>query len=108
MINSVTISPDIKHERTRIDINGNEIDPKTKKIIKPNEPPYVPTQDEIEGKKKLQEKSEAGEASPKPQSSPNGLAEMIKKMVNEAVVDSLKNIDIKSMVQEAIQEAFKQ
>ena len=64
-------------------ISMEKIDQKQKKIIKPNEPPYVPTQDEIEGKKEIARKNQRQEKHLQShKSSPNGLAEMIKKMVN--------------------------
>ncbi len=47
---TVLISPNIKKESVRINPNGDEIDPKTKQIIKKNETGYVPTADELAGK----------------------------------------------------------
>jgi len=38
----VIISPDPIKTKERIDINGNIIDPKTKRVIVPKEPDYVP------------------------------------------------------------------
>lgn len=39
----VVIDPNIKKESVRIDLSGNQIDPRTKQVIKPVEAPYVPT-----------------------------------------------------------------
>lgn len=38
----VVIDPNIKKESVRIDLNGNQIDPRTKQVIKPVEKAYVP------------------------------------------------------------------
>jgi len=53
-MNGVILSPNIKKESVRIDSQGNVIDPKTKQIIKPNVPDYIPTKEEIEGLAKKQ------------------------------------------------------
>lgn len=42
MKGKVIISPDPIKTKERIDINGNIIDPKTKRVIVPKEPDYVP------------------------------------------------------------------
>lgn len=47
---TVVIAPHIKRTKTLIDSSGNELDPKTKQIIKRNEPEYIPTKEEIEAK----------------------------------------------------------
>lgn len=39
---NVIISPNIKRESVRIDPAGNIINPKTKEIVKPIEPEYIP------------------------------------------------------------------
>lgn len=44
----VTIDPNLKKEAVRLDINGNIINPKTKEIVQPNAPDYIPTKEEIE------------------------------------------------------------
>lgn len=44
----VTISPNIHKEAVRINTNGDVIDPKTKQVIQPNAPDYIPTREEIE------------------------------------------------------------
>ena len=38
----VVIDPNIKKESVRIDLNGNQIDPRTKQVVKPVEQAYVP------------------------------------------------------------------
>ena len=45
---SVVISPNIRKESVRLNINGDIIDPHTKQVIKPNAPDYIPTRQEIE------------------------------------------------------------
>jgi hypothetical protein len=49
---TVIISPNIKKEKDRIDINGNIIDPITKRVIVRNQPdfvpPIVPAKDSVE------------------------------------------------------------
>ncbi len=44
----VQISPNVKRTKELIDMNGNVIDPSTKRIIQPNVPDYIPTKEEIE------------------------------------------------------------
>jgi hypothetical protein len=39
---NVVISPNIRKEKEYFDSNGNQIDPKTKQIIKPVEVEFVP------------------------------------------------------------------
>lgn len=45
---NVVISPNIKKESVRIDPSGNIINAKTKEIIKPVEPEYVPPTQNVE------------------------------------------------------------
>ena len=89
----------------RIDANGNEIDPKTKQVIKPKEKEYVPTAEELAGKAKLPVEAAPIPAEAKGKNNP--LAEAIKKQVRAQVEKTLKEIDIAGMVKEAIEEAFK-
>ena len=46
---NVVISPNIKKSTARIDLEGNEIDPRTKQVITPVEKPYMPTAEELSG-----------------------------------------------------------
>lgn len=50
---AVYIARNLKKERKMIDINGNEIDPVTKEIIRPKEQPITPTPEQMA---KLEEK----------------------------------------------------
>lgn len=106
MSGPVIISPHVKRNRIRIDQAGNEIDPKTKQILKFNQPDYVPTREEIEAKINV-----PAQPAPIPQEikvqPENPLANMIQKKVEEAVAASLAKIDIAKMVEDAINKAFK-
>lgn len=44
---NVVISPDIQKTSERINTNGDIINPRTKVVIKPNAPEYIPTPEEI-------------------------------------------------------------
>lgn len=100
----VTIAPNIKRNKVMIDAAGNEIDPKTKQILKYNTPEYVPTKEEIEAKINLpKEPVKVPEEAKGPN---NALANMIQKKVEEAVAASLAKIDIGAMVEKAINDAF--
>lgn len=79
IMGGVVIAPNIKKESIRIDLNGNEIDPKTKKIIKKKDQDYVPPT--------VVETPE-----------PSGLAEMIKQKINDKM---------EKLIEEKIDEALK-
>jgi hypothetical protein len=115
MAAGVAISPNIRRESVRIDVNGNEIDPRTKQVIKPADSGYVPSKQEFQAAtekpvKTVEEiqkdKQELKELSTPPVA-PNPLADIIKSKVNEAVLDAMKNIDIGKMVKDAVDNAFK-
>jgi hypothetical protein len=105
----VIIAPNLRKEKTFIDENGNEVVPYTKQVLKRNEPEYKPSPEEVAGK--IEAKKKAGRPSKKVEQ-PSGakpknpLAEMIKKQVQKAVADSMADLNIGEMVQEAIAEAF--
>ena len=44
----IQISPNIHKETVRINASGDIVDPKTKQVVKPNAPDYIPTREEIE------------------------------------------------------------
>lgn len=94
----VYIAPNLKKTSVRIDPNGNIINPKTKAIVEPVEPEYVPPV-------QIEKKSEPVKASEGQSSNP--LKEAIKAEVQKAVQEQIKNIDIAGMVAEAMKEAFK-
>lgn len=98
----VIISPNIKKESARINVQGDEINPKTKEVLVPKEKEYVPTPEDLK-KPEVRVQVPQGKAGP-PE---NPLAEMIKKQVNAAVQEAIKDIDISKMVSDAIKEAFK-
>lgn len=95
---TVTIDPNIKKTTVRLDASGNIIDPKTKKVVEPVEEEYVPPE---QGKTKEQPNQEDHVSTPSP------LVQVIKEQVQAAVKDSIKDINIKEMVDQAIREAFK-
>lgn len=101
----VVIAANIKSTKVRIDENGNEIDPKTKEIIKYKETDYVPSAEELAAKANI---PVAPAPVPEIAKGPNNaLANMIQKKVEEAVNASLANINIGKMVEDAINNAFK-
>lgn len=101
---SVIIAPNMKRSRVLIDSSGNELDPKTKQIIKRNVPDYIPTKEEIEAKINI-----PAQPVPIPEvvKANNPLAEIIKKQVQEQVQKTLAEINVAQMVKDAIEEAFK-
>ena len=110
---NVIISPNIKRESERINPNGEVIDPRTKQVIKHSAPDYVPTAEDF---RRLEEKSARSEnlsspsvdKSPEPsQSESSPIAQAVKKQVQAAVAEAMKEIDISKMVAEAVKEAFK-
>lgn len=94
----VNISPNIKKSKAFIDTNGNEVKPYTKEIVKPIEPDYVPPK--VETKTIIQPQTDSI-------SKPSPIAAMIKSQIQEAVLASVKQINIKEIVDEAIREALK-
>lgn len=132
---NVVLGRKVKREKARIDPNtGDVIDPKTGDLIEKNDPGYMPTKQELEsamataGRPSTPMTPEEIEATakalrsgkpipsappapvsvpPSPPSSGNPLAGVIKKQVQDAVAEAMKEIDIAKMVKEAIQEAFK-
>jgi len=44
---AVVISPNIKKTSERIDVQGNIINPRTKKVIQSNQTEYIPTPEEV-------------------------------------------------------------
>lgn len=109
MAGPVVIAPNLKKTSVRIDPAGNEIDPKTKKIIKAKEPEYVPTKEEIEAK--INAPKDPVPVPPEAKGKDNPLAAAIKKqvqgLVKKQIEEVMKEIDISSIVKDAINEAFK-
>lgn len=98
---NIYISPRMKRIRTTIDLNGNEYDPITKELVSKAEPDYVPPVNVQPSQPQIEKNTEIKEEQ---KNSP--LAEMIKKQVNEAVLNALKDINIQALVQKAIEDAF--
>lgn len=91
-----TIADNLVKQRVYIDKDGNEVEgPKNGRYSN-------------EIVRKADEEVPAGSQEvPQTQESTNPLAEVIKKQVQEAVRDSIKDININQMVQQAIKDAFK-
>lgn len=109
----VVISPNVQRTKQMIDVNGNQIDPKTKQVISQVDVPYVPTKEEIEtmvNKPTAQEidmvEQATGPIVTKTESE-NPLAAAIKKQVELQVQEAMKKVDISKMIADAVQEAFK-
>lgn len=100
----VTISPNMKRTKDRIDTAGNIINPETKEIIQKNDPGYIPTKEEVEAKINV-----PVEPIPVPQEvkALNPLAEAIKKQVQNQIKKTIEEVDIASMVKKAVEEAFR-
>lgn len=125
MDGGVTVSPNLKHTRIKIDINGREIDPKTNQVVGFVDDQYTPSQMDIKSasEKKppteeeiLKAKNEIKEGiviPPVPiepiadSKSQNSLADLISKKVSEAVDKAIGNINIEKMVEDAISKSFK-
>lgn len=93
--------------KKRININGQEIDPETKKVIEPLETPYVPTPDEMAAaQKKSQETKEKLKEDPS-----NGLESIIAKKLGEkignAIGKALENMDLDKLIGDAVDKALK-
>lgn len=98
---NVVISPNIKKETIRININGDQIDPDTKRVIKrADEGKYIPTSEEVVRASKLrvpvEEKEEivVEKKSVVPQDS---LSEKIQKIID---------VKVKEMVERKVAEAL--
>jgi hypothetical protein len=78
----VVISPNITKTSVRIDGRGNEIDPKTKEVIKPAEVPYVPPV-------KLEEKPKSDVLGDRIQKM---IEEKVNKIVEAKIEEALKNL----------------
>lgn len=105
----VVIAPPSQIKKTSVMINGagQEIDPKTKRVIKKEDQEYVPTPEEVaaaQGKKK-----EAKE--PKTPTDPGGLDAIIAKKLGEKIGDAigkaLESIDMDALIGNAIDQALK-
>lgn len=88
-----------------MDAQGNLYDPKTKKLV------YNKSEDEVniqavikETEVEAMEKAELMIPETKTESP---IAELIKKQVQEAVAESIKEIDLKSLINQAIKDALK-
>lgn len=79
------ISSNIKRESVRIDPAGNVINPRTKQIIKPAEPEYVPPITKVEEVKPI-----------------NNMSDKINKMVEAKIAEK-----IDAIVAERVNEALK-
>lgn len=79
----VIISPNIKKESVRIDTAGNVIDPRSKQILVPNTPDYVPPAQTV-----APQATESPTIAPKVEDTPKSIQEEILKA--EAYVASLK------------------
>lgn len=119
----VIISPNIKKTSTRINVNGDIVDPKTKQVIAPAEQPdYVPTGKDFEelAKKpvgpipmkgsKVQPPNAAQRKPDAPAQEQEGggtIAELVKAELKNSIVEAVKGIDLKAMVADAIKDALK-
>ena len=109
MSGPVIISPNLKKTSLRIDEFGNQIDPKTKQIIKPKDKEYTPTAEELAGKAALPiepvpiPKEAKGKDNPLAKAIKAQVQGLVKKQIEEV----MKEIDIASIVKDAINEAFK-
>ena len=89
MPGNVVISPNIRRTSVRIDPAGNEINPKTKQVINPVEPEYVPpavVPTVIEEVKKETPKSKIDEMINKL------VGKKVEEMVAKKVEEALKNL----------------
>lgn len=100
---TVVISDNLKKESVQINMNGDEVIPFTKKVIKKNEASYVPTKEEIDRLtgKKNPESSKESTAQDKPKSD-NSMAERINALVEAKIKEKVDKI-----VEERVNEALK-
>lgn len=101
---NVILSPNMKKTRVQMDANGNLYDPKTKELIRANkDEPIGPPPDYIPHSKA----ERPVDAPPEIKAKDNPIADMIKKQVQQAVLESIKEIDLKSIINQAIKDALK-
>lgn len=126
----VLIAPNLKKTKVQIDVHGNEVKPFTHEVIKPAEQEYVPTREEREaaaartgGDKPLSAEEKAAiVAGEQPEPKKRGrktttvaegspiktaVQKAIQNQVQKAVQEALGQIDLGSMIEETIKDAFK-
>jgi len=102
IMNNVVVSPQPHKTSERIDTYGNVINPITKKVIIPNMPEYVPTQEEITKFTVKQDETPVTR-----ETSPLSIQEQIEQAKKNLVaLEELKQLKIKEM--EAQLELLKQ
>lgn len=128
---TVTISPNLKKVRTRIDVNGNEINPETKEIIVAEEKPFTPspellasasakkapTQEELNQARQEIREGKIEVETPKLQTVDNSpstenpfigiMKEVMKTQMKEQMIEAMKQIDTKELMKETLSEVFK-
>ena len=100
----VVISPNIKKTAVRIDINGNEINPKTGKITKKLENEYIPPPPHVlEAWRKEKNPDKEGESS-------GGLEKIVADKLGEkisgAIEKAVEKIDLGDMIEKALDKAL--
>jgi hypothetical protein len=97
----VQISPNIQKEKAQIDVEGNEVKPFTKEVIKPVEQPYVPTTEEMETTNQVMATNAEKVDQPETKKEPNNLSETIEALV-KAKIDAKINEIVEAKVAEAL------
>lgn len=101
---SVRVSPNPRKTTIFVDVNGNEVKPFTKEIVKKKDQGYAPTAEELAGlaARPPQEAIKPGE------SALGGLiATKVEEQIGKAIVDAIGKLDIGKMVSDALEKAIK-
>ena len=94
---TVVISPKIKKTKVRIDMHGNEIDPESKRIIKPVEQPHIPSADVV-APKSVETQSSGGLN--------NLITKKLEEKIGDAIGSALEKMDLGDLISKAIDKAL--
>lgn len=100
----IAISPNPVKTKVQLDINGNQVRPFTKEVIKEAEQPYAPTQEERDA---LAARPAIEPVKPGQSALGGVIHKKIEEAIGGAIVDAIKSINIESMITDAINKAIK-
>lgn len=112
IMGKVVVAPPSEIQKTSVRINafGEEIDPKTKKVISKKEKEYIPTPEELAAAQR-KSKKRGKEKEPEAPDNTGGLDAIIAKKLGEKIGDAigkaLENIDMDTLIGNAIDNALK-
>ena len=89
---SVVISPNLVKKSVRINAAGEEIDPATKQVLVPVEPPYIPPPEAVEQAIAKSSGTEPVKESPISSLIQRKVSEMVEKEVAKAIEEAFKKL----------------